>query len=750
MWYFFLWYAFLLISTTFGYTVVDHDYYKTQADNQQMMELRNTNSRGSIYSRSTESSPKGVFSVSTNLWTLAIDPSQSGSQDKLVAFLADVVFDEFCRGTGNECIDAMSSYLKKDLREQSDITDNDIKNMTKSYLLDRMNSPIDAVQIGEKVPESVMQEIEEWQDISLYFVVDNLYVNPTLVADPALLAERLSKTLGLTSEIVAPKLEIRKRRHLEILRRMSLQTRDTVNKRIIAEREAVKQKQLLPDSAIYPFIKIEDNLVRFYPEKTVAWQILWFVDNDGRGQYGIEGYFDDDLLGESPVQLVRKDSAGRPIGGYVTEEIDTNKSGIDISLTIDRNIQKEISSKLAKAVIDYRANKWSVIVMDPKTGAVIASVNYPDFDPNNFTSVYDIEKINYNKYPKPSFDLLGMPVFVEDTLSGSLTMRYEGKRVFVRRATDNEIGNPAVPKYKYVNNFGPGVYVNDVVGSLYEPGSVFKAVTVAIGLDTWEINPNDTYYDKWYVEIEYEWGVKRRISNVSSNCIGRHTYIHGLDWSCNVAMIDIIQKIGRSLFYKYIHDFGFGSKSDITLDGEVFSQITPYEKWSRTQLFTMSFWQWINVTLLQMAAAYSVLANGWIYMKPYIVDSITYQDGRTVKTIPTPLRRVIKEETSEKITAMLIDSVKNGFAKWWGVPGYIIAGKTWTSQIASRGGYEAWEPGRTITSYGWYAPANNPKFVLIVKLERPRSAIYSETTSSKLYSEIAWYLLEYYKVPKNQ
>ena len=142
-----------------------------------------------------------------------------------------------------------------------------------------------------------------------------------------------------------------------------------------------------------------------------------------------------------------------------------------------------------------------------------------------------------------------------------------------------------------------------------------------------------------------------------------HTYLHALDWSCNVGMISIIGKIGPSLFHKYIHDFGFGAKSDITLDGENYSQISPYEKWSRTQFFTMSFGQGINATMLQMAAAYSVLANGGIYMEPHIVESITYPDGKKIDTIPTPLRRVIQEETAKKVTAMLVDGVRNGFAK---------------------------------------------------------------------------------------
>lgn len=128
-------------------------------------------------------------------------------------------------------------------------------------------------------------------------------------------------------------------------------------------------------------------------------------------------------------------------------------------------------------------------------------------------------------------------------------------------------------------------------------------------------------------------------------------------------MINIIQKIGPSLFNKYIGDFGLGTKTNITLDGEHYAQISPYEKWSCTQFFTMAFGQGINITLLQMATAYSILANGGVYMEPYIVESLTYPDGRKIDTIPTPIRRVIKEETSKQVTAMLIDSVRNGFAK---------------------------------------------------------------------------------------
>ncbi len=141
-------------------------------------------------------------------------------------------------------------------------------------------------------------------------------------------------------------------------------------------------------------------------------------------------------------------------------------------------------------------------------------------------------------------------------------------------------------------------------------------------------------------------------------------------------------------------------------------------------------------------------------MQPYIVESVLYPDGKKVDTLPTPLRRVIKEDTAKQVAAMLVDGVKNGFAKGGHVAGYTIAGKTGTSQIPYRGGYENIifnsNIGHTITGFAGFAPANNPKFVLIVRLDRPRSGVYSETTSSPLFASIAQYLLEYYKIPKNQ
>jgi cell division protein FtsI/penicillin-binding protein 2 len=736
-----------MISSVFGFTVLNHTYYKSAADAQQMKIDRNPVSRGTI--SSSNETLWGVLAVSTNLGTLAIDPTQGGSLTALTNFLSEVVFSEFCSHDMSSCVENMSTYLRENLAARKDLTDTMMKTMIQEYLGRKIAEPITSVNIAADLDESIIENIIARGHEELFFISNNLYVNPTKVTNADVLTAELSALLNIEPEILQNKFKIRTKQHLEIIRKMSIGTRDMVNKRITTEKLAVKNGQIEEGTTVYPFIKIEDNLIRYYPEGNTISQITGFVDGEGKWRYGIEGYLESDLQMESPIQTVIKDTAGRPIRDYVSENSLTLKSGVDATLTIDRNIQKEITKRAEVAQKKYRANRISVIVMNPKTGAVVAMVNSPSFDANEFTDVYDMELVSYATYPRPAFDLLGYPLYIIDTASGTLLANVEGKRLKLRTATTDEIDNYAIMKYKFKNGFGDGNYKNDVIGSLYEPGSVFKAFTVAIGIDTGEITPEDTYYDRGYVELDVWWNRPIKISNASRTCIGRHTYLHALDWSCNVGMINIVEKIGKSLFAQYLVDFGFNSKTNITTDGEVYAQIPPYEKWPRAQFFNMSFWQGVSVTMLQMAAAYSVLANGGIYMQPYIVESMLYPDGKKVETVPTPIRRVIKESTSKQITAMLVDGVRNGFAREGWVPGYTLAGKTGTSQIPGRGGYEPGGAGHTITSFGGYGPASNPKFVLIVRVDRPRNSEWSEASSSPLWQEMAKYLLEYYKVPKN-
>lgn len=739
----FIFYASFIVITSFKYSVVENKYYSKLAAWQQTKVVKNTVSRWNIYSNND---PVWVLATSTDLSDLAVDPTQLWSKEKLVNFLVDIIYLEVCSNRDEiECQENLFSFLR--INEMEDFNDNKdfVKSKIKQEVVKKLEKKhIDFVQIKEWLSEEQRIKITAlWID-SLVIIDNVLYYDFTKNISSDIFINKLSKIINLSTNILEEKLVLKEIRYIKFLNKLNLSTKDKVDQRIEDEKQAIKKGFLEEKDSIKNFIILEPRPTRFYPEKNIGWQIIWFVDSQWTWRYWIEWYFNEELRWQEWVKITKKDISWRAIGLYEqSEQKLVNWS--DVKLTIDRNIQKELSRILEKWVKEFRANRWSFVVMDPKTWAIIAMASYPDFDPNDFWWVYELERINYNKYPNPWFDLLWVPMFVEDSIAWTEKLKYDWKILNLRYATENEISNRAIPKYKFKNNFGPWTYQNDTIWSLYEPWSVFKAITVAIWIDTWDIKPTDMYHDKWYVEID-----NFKIKNVSNECLWFRTYSHALDWSCNVWMIDIVKKIWSSLFHKYIYDFWFWSKTNITLEWEVYGKIEPYEKWSRAKLFTQSFWQWITATVLQMATAYSVLANWWVYMQPYIVDTITLSNWHVIKNTPTPIRRVIKEDTSKKIIAMLTEWANFWFAKKWSVEWYDMAWKTWTSQIASKWKYETWWAWHTITSYWWFWPSSNPKFVMIVKVDRPRSAEYSETTSSALYSQMAKYLLNYYTIPKSK
>lgn len=736
-------YSIIIITTAFRYSVIEYPYYSKLANWQQTTVIKNSVNRWTIYSNND---PVWVLATSTDLSDLAIDPAQIWSQEKLTNFLTDIIYWELCWGNQNDtCEENILTYLKTQALEDFSLEPWYIKNKIEEDIKKRLSKKyLDYIIIKENITDKEKFDIELLWNDSLIIQNSNLYFDFNKNTDKSSLSIELAKILTISTEEVQNKLKAREVRYIKFLSKLSLITKDKIDARIENEKSAKKKWLLEEKDSIFNFIILEPHPTRFYPEKNLWWQVLWFVDNDWQWRYWIEWYYNEELQWQEWLKITKKDISWKPLW---LDELSEKKliHWSDIKLTIDRNIQKEVWRILEKGVKEFRANKWSVLVMDPKTWAIVAMASYPDYDPNNFWDVYELEKVNYAKFPNPWFDLLWMPVFVEDTWSWTDLLKYDWKMIKLRLANEKEIWNVAIPKYKYRNNFGPLVYLNDTISSLYEPGSVFKAITTAIWIDTWDIKPWDMYYDKWFVEID-----SFKIKNVSKECMWYHTYTHALDWSCNVWMIDIVRKIWSSLFFKYINDFWFWQKTNITLEWEVYGKIQPYEKWSKAKLFTQSFWQWITATVIQMAAAYSTIANWWVYMQPYIVDTITLPNWQTIKNTPNPIKRVIKEETSKKLIAMLTEWATIWFAKKWSVEWYDIAWKTWTSQIAAKWKYEQDWPGHTITSYWWFWPSSNPKFVMIVKIERPRSAEFSETTSSALFSQIAKYLLNYYAIPKSK
>ncbi len=281
---------------------------------------------------------------------------------------------------------------------------------------------------------------------------------------------------------------------------------------------------------------------------------------------------------------------------------------------------------------------------------------------------------------------------------------------------------------------------NPAVFYRYEPGSVFKAVTYAAGLDKNLINPHTTYTDMGEEHID-----NFTIRNSDKQAHGVQTMTQALAESLNTATIFVERLLGKDAFRDAVKRFGFGEKTGITFPTEQKGDIQALEKQGDIFYATASFGQGIAVTPLQMLAAYNALGNGGYLMKPYIVQEIIHNDGTRDQVKPQLIRRVIGDRASQLISAMLVNVVERGHGKRAGVPGYYVAGKTGTAQIADpNGGYLK---DATIGSFAGYAPAERPKFSMIVKLDRPRTVQFAESSAAPLFGKLAKFLLNYLQVP---
>jgi cell division protein FtsI/penicillin-binding protein 2 len=294
---------------------------------------------------------------------------------------------------------------------------------------------------------------------------------------------------------------------------------------------------------------------------------------------------------------------------------------------------------------------------------------------------------------------------------------------------------------------------------MYEPGSVFKSMVIASGIDSGEVTPFETYEEYKPLKIDTGTGQFQFIRNALNKYRGIQTVTQALEQSSNLGLAYVARKMGKQVFYSYLENFGFGELTYIDLAEEQRGRMSFWKTWPEAQLITTSFGQGISVTPLQMVSALSALANGGVLMQPKIISERILPTGERKKESPRVIRRVISEDTSAQMTAMLVSSIANGVAWGGGVKGYALAGKTGTAQIActdatrcEKGKYET-GTGSTVTSFGGYGPASHPRFVILVNFERPRYSrhglddTWGSTTSAPVFREIAEFILSYYDIP---
>lgn len=295
-------------------------------------------------------------------------------------------------------------------------------------------------------------------------------------------------------------------------------------------------------------------------------------------------------------------------------------------------------------------------------------------------------------------------------------------------------------KYNEVKN--QKLFLNPAIGEIFEPGSIFKPITMSAALDTGAVTPNTTYEDKGHTNVG---GII--IRNALDRAEGTQTMTEVIEKSLNSGAIFAQQKLGKDQFKKYVEKFGFGEKTGIDLGGEEKGSISNLKKKNDVDYATMSFGQGIAVTPIQLVAAIGAIANDGVLMRPFVLERIIYENGKEEVTQPKEVRRVISSDAASRMTAMMVSAVKNGYSKKAGVEGYSIAGKTGTAQIPdpSTGKYSD----ETIHTFVEFFPAFNPRFVILIKIDKPQGIRFSSDSIAPLAKKIAEYILNYYEISPN-
>lgn len=466
-------------------------------------------------------------------------------------------------------------------------------------------------------------------------------------------AGKLSEILGVDYDFVYQKTQ--KDSYYEII------------KKKVEKETADKIRELKLDG-----IRLDEDTKRYYPGGTLASHIIGFTGSDNQGLGGVEIVYDDALKGISGRIKTAKNANGTDMP-YEYEQYLDPIAGSDVILTIDEVIQHFVEKHLETAWINNQAvDGAAAIVMNPKTGEILAMAVKPDYDLNNPMAITNPETL--------------------EMLSGYSGEEYDKK-------FSEELNK---------------IWRNKAVSDTYEPGSTFKAFTASSALEE----------NTSRLEDQFFCGGSKVVSDWEIHCHktgghGAQDFVHAVYNSCNPAFIEIGLSLGIENFSRYFAAFGFTEKTGFELPGESIGSYHKKEDMKQIDLATSSFGQSFTVTPLQMITAFSSIANGGYLMKPYIVKQVIDGNGNIIKNVePQVVRQVISDKTSKTMREILEGVVSQGGGKNAYVPGYRIAGKTGTSEKLPRGSHQY------IASFIGFAPANDPQIVCLVLLDNPQGNEY--------------------------
>jgi len=478
---------------------------------------------------------------------------------------------------------------------------------------------------------------------------------------------------------------------------------------------------------------LEPYTSRYYPYWSFLSNVLWYVDKNGVAFYGIEQYFDDMLRGKDG-KIIWRASAWIWWVGANEFEIEDVVNGDDIYLTIDIWIQKEVEIIAKKWQESLRADSVSILIYNPNNGEIKASINYPSFDPNSYNDAYLLKPL----WPKEGYIVddetyMDIPVYL---ITGNNT----------KLATTTERVDWDLKKYVTRNIYGSQVFIDKNVSMAYEPGSIFKAFTVAIWLDTDEIRLYDFYNDPWEVKV-WPYTIKNADNK---NCMWDNSFMNAFVYSCNIWMVRIVQAVWKNNFYNYLNKLNFGQLTNIELAWEDPWSMDLVSTVSLARYLNNSFWQWLLSTPLQIAAAYWALVNGGYYIKPTILAWIRDNEtGKYDQNKPEVLRQIFRPETAEEIKDALFRIMETNpdYINMMRLEWFTLGGKSWTSQISFRWKYMQglwW----TNASFVWLVTKEDPEYIVVVQVRRPRQTLWWSETAGKIFSEVGKFLIWYSFIEK--
>lgn len=727
----------IIIVRLFFLQVINTNYYTNIAAKEHNGYTELPARRGEILIRDKSTNDTYRLATNTTLDLVFADPTLVKNPTYVVETFTPLLFNlNDARADDNDRLNEERKKLDPNLPEEEKNklliahTDEELQAAFRANLLEKIsNKTRTQIILGTDIADDIIQKIHERNLSGVDATSDGTVIMyPLQMTDRAGTVEALSGYLDI-SESQINKIIDAKNRYAILQRKLAPATSDKI-------------KQLIKNDSgdLLAGISIQPEYYRFYPEKTLAANIIGYVNTVGNGFYGIESRFNVQLKGKKGVFQSPKDSIGRQITVGGDNVIERPVDGDDIVLTIDRSIQMKLDRLMEKGVKDTKADDGLGIVYDPQTGRILAISHFPTFDANVYSKALEKETISL----KPEEIASLKPV---DEKSGHYTLLIDNIAGITLDIFKETAPNGTITYRKYKNRVGPEAYQNKSVAWPYEPGSIFKPFIMAGAIDDHDVTPNTIYNDNGPVKVdEYE------IHNALEKYYGQITMTQVLEKSLNTGMSFVARKMGKNLLYTYIKKFGFGEKSDIEFGDEVGGTIEHFTQWADSELLTHAFGQGITVTPMQLVAAEGAIANKGLMMQPYIIDEIRSHENGTVKITkndPHPVRQVISDTTAHIITAMLISAVENGVARHAAVSTNYLAAKTGTAQTYFRG-----KPlkgvGTTIGTVIGFGPTDNARFVILVKLTRPRISEWADATAAPIFSEMAKFLFDYYNIPPDK